>query len=182
MLFSIREEYLAGITEFESVIPEILANRIRIERMTRHNAMQVIEGPCRINKIQVEEGFADTLLEILNPESNEVELTYLQVFLDKIFRTSQNDRGGLHFTLEMLHQVGDVSDLLGSFLEEQVRNMEDPETALTILKAFVSVLDNVYETGKKVTKGFKENMKIVFDAFLPQWNYRAIPQNNLQVI
>ncbi len=44
------------------------------------------------------------------------------------------------------------------------------------LKAFVSVLKKVYETGKKVTEGFKENMKILFDDYLPQWNYRAVPQ------
>jgi len=24
--------------------------------------------------------------------------------------------------------------------------------------------------------GFKENMKIVFDKFLPKWNYRAVPE------
>jgi hypothetical protein len=25
--------------------------------------------------------------------------------------------------------------------------------------------------------GFKENLPIVFDEYLPKWNYRAIPQN-----
>jgi len=44
------------------------------------------------------------------------------------------------------------------------------------LTVSVSVLDRLYETGKKVTDGFKENMKIVFDDFLPKWNYRALPQ------
>ena len=45
-IFSIREEYLAGLTEFEKMIPSFLANRIRIEKMTRQNAIKVIEGPC----------------------------------------------------------------------------------------------------------------------------------------
>ncbi|MEY3302357.1 MAG: hypothetical protein RLZZ139_729, partial [Cyanobacteriota bacterium] len=26
--------------------------------------------------------------------------------------------------------------------------------------------------------GFKENLPIIFDEYLPKWNYRAIPQNN----
>ena len=44
------------------------------------------------------------------------------------------------------------------------------------LTVSVSILDRLYETGKKVTDGFKENMKIAFDDFLPKWNYRALPQ------
>jgi len=30
-----------------------------------------------------------------------------------------------------------------------------------------------YKTGRKYTEGFKENNKIVFDDFLPRWNYTA---------
>ncbi len=53
----------------------------------------------------------------------------------------------------------------------------------TGLKAFVHLLDQVYETGRKVAADFKENMRIVFDDFLPNWNYQAIPTlTNAQVI
>jgi hypothetical protein len=48
-------------------------------------------------------------------------------------------------------------------------------TTRTGLEVLTSVLDKVYQTGKKVTEGFKETMKIVFDNFLPKWNYTAIP-------
>ena len=44
------------------------------------------------------------------------------------------------------------------------------------LSVIVNVIDKLYSTGRKVAHSFKENMPIVFDAFLPQWNYRAIPQ------
>jgi hypothetical protein len=27
-----------------------------------------------------------------------------------------------------------------------------------------------------VTDDFKKNLKIVFDEYLPKWNYRAVPQ------
>jgi hypothetical protein len=43
------------------------------------------------------------------------------------------------------------------------------------LKVFVHVLDKVYQTGRKVADGFKHHMTIIHDAFLPKWNYRAIP-------
>ena len=39
----------------------------------------------------------------------------------------------------------------------------------------VGVLDKVYAVGRKYAEGFKKNMKIRFDDFLPKWNYCAIP-------
>lgn len=43
------------------------------------------------------------------------------------------------------------------------------------LKVFTSVINSVFETGRKVADNFKENMTIEFDSFLPKWNYVAIP-------
>jgi len=170
-MFVLREEYLAGITEFEKVIPTILANRVRIERMTLANAKQVIEGPCKVFGIGVEDGFSDEMLEKLSPGSAEVELTYLQVYLDKVYRTAssapviasearakQPERSGarrsqstdkeqiasqstfaMTFTKKILGKLGEVKDLLGAFLDEQIELLPDPDSALAVLKSFVSV-------------------------------------------
>jgi hypothetical protein len=43
------------------------------------------------------------------------------------------------------------------------------------LKVKVSILEGVFETGRKYAAGFKKTMKIVFDDVLPKWNYRAVP-------
>ena len=43
------------------------------------------------------------------------------------------------------------------------------------LKVTVQIFDKIYETGRKVKEDFKENMPIIFDEYLPRWNYRAIP-------
>ena len=56
------------------------------------------------------------------------------------------------------------------------RLLEKTQTA-TGLGVIVEVLDKVYQTGRKYTEGFKEDMKILFDDLLPKWNYRAIPSN-----
>lgn len=136
MLFSIREEYLANITEFERMVPEIMQNRMRVEKMGRANAMDVISGPCKANGIKIEEGFEEALLSRLVPEGKEVELTYLQVYLDKIFKLGGDKKS---FALKHLEQIGDVGDLLADFLEEQINELEDPDLGLLILKAFVSM-------------------------------------------
>ncbi len=67
---------------------------------------------------------------------------------------------------------------------ELVKELMEKTSTTTGLKAFVHIIDKVYETGRKVAADFKENMHIVFDDFLPQWNYRAIPLAlaNAQVI
>ncbi len=42
-------------------------------------------------------------------------------------------------TKDLLEKAGEVKDLLGTFLEEQISQLEDPESGLVILKSFVSV-------------------------------------------
>ena len=46
------------------------------------------------------------------------------------------------------------------------------------LKVTVDILTGLYVTGKKCAANFLETMSILFDDFLPRWNYRAIPQAN----
>ena len=185
MIFVMREEYMAGITEFEKFLPTIFSNRVRIEKMSHRNALEAIKEPCKVFNITLEEGFAESLLEKLSPGETDVELTYLQVFLDKIFRLAvgfipplggaggsatgsisslqelalreakrgpdQSQVGSstptptptltptLNFTLSLLSKTGNVSDLLGSFLDDQISLLEDQDSALTLLKSFVSV-------------------------------------------
>jgi hypothetical protein len=42
-------------------------------------------------------------------------------------------------------------------------------------RGFGDSLESI-ETGCKVVDNFKEDMEIVFDEYLPQWNYTAVPQ------
>src|SRR4030043_1679056 len=86
-IFILREEYLGWLTTFEKSIPEFFNNRMRIEKMDIGNAISAVEGPGKIYNIAVEEGFAENMLRKLCPSNeSEIELTYLQVFLDKIYK------------------------------------------------------------------------------------------------
>ena len=59
-------------------------------------------------------------------------------------------------------------DLVKSLMEKTHTNQG--------LSVVVNVVDKIYEIGRKVTDDFKKNLKIVFDEYLPKWNYRAVPQ------
>ena len=150
----------------------------------------------------------------MSPGSEEVELTYMQVFLDKIFRlafgflpppggepkggsspspeskggssSSPEPKGGSSpspeskggssptFTLALLQKTGNVSDLLGSFLDEQISLMEDPETAMSILKTFVSgkgtkrpaseqeAIDNIKSFGREISSDTIKELILAF--------------------
>lgn len=60
-------------------------------------------------------------------------------------------------------------------LDTVVRLMRSASTR-TGLQTTVNVIRRVYETGRQVAEGFKDSMPILFDALLPRWNYRAVPQ------
>jgi hypothetical protein len=58
---------------------------------------------------------------------------------------------------------------------ELVKELMEKTRTSTGLRVTVQIIDKVYETGRKVVDDFKQTMRIVFDDFLPQWNYTAVP-------
>ena len=58
---------------------------------------------------------------------------------------------------------------------ETVQHYMEKAATTTGLTVKVTILDKVYETGRKYAAGFKKTMQIVFDEVLPKWNYRAVP-------
>lgn len=47
----------------------------------------------------------------------------------------------------------------------------------TGLRVFATIIEGIYATGKKVALEFKQNLPIIFDEYLPQWNYIVQPQS-----
>lgn len=57
-----------------------------------------------------------------------------------------------------------------------VKDLMATTTTKTGLSVDVSILDKVYATGRKTTPHFKEQMRVIFDEDLPQWNYTIPPK------
>jgi hypothetical protein len=62
---------------------------------------------------------------------------------------------------------------------QTVQELMATATTRTGLSVLTTILDKTYQTGRKVALDFKSTMKIVFDEFLPQWNYTAQPELQL---
>lgn len=58
---------------------------------------------------------------------------------------------------------------------ELVKDLMSKATTKAGLEVDVTILDKVYETGRKVSAEFKEQMRVIFDEVLPQWNYKVMP-------
>ena len=56
-----------------------------------------------------------------------------------------------------------------------VKDLMAKATTKTGLEVSVNILHKAYATGRKVAANFKEQMRVIFDADLPQWNYRVLP-------
>lgn len=56
-----------------------------------------------------------------------------------------------------------------------VKKLIDQTSTKTGLKVCSNIIKKEYKTGRKYVADFKKNMRIIFDDYLGQWNYRAIP-------
>lgn len=61
---------------------------------------------------------------------------------------------------------------------EMIKTLIDRTDTNTGLKVVSNIILKQYETGRKYAADFKKNMRIIFDEYLGQWNYRAVPGTN----
>ena len=73
-----------------------------------------------------------------------------------------------HVTRALSGVVLDSVQTVKALIESRAKTKKGLET-------YVNIVDKIYETGKKASVLFMENMPIVFDQFLPKWNYKAVP-------
>jgi hypothetical protein len=59
------------------------------------------------------------------------------------------------------------------------KELIETTTTKTGLRVFAGILNKIYQINRKVAADFKASMRIVFDDLLGQWNYVAIPKNEI---
>jgi len=183
IILIIREEYLASLTEFESFIPGLFSNRTRIERISTSAAKEAIVKPCIACNVQIEEGISDRIIEQLVWQSEGLELTWLQILMDKLYRTAaERDPGNPHIRLEDLNRLGRIGNVLSDFVDEQLNMMPHGDMGEAVLKTMISVdgtkklvnitdiTDTLKTTGKETDQPFIEeilrhlvNIRIITD-------------------
>lgn len=144
-----REEFIASCWNYERLVPALFENRYRIERMRPDSKpiRDVIDGTLRdLPEVAVAPGTTDAIIKQLKLSKAGLELTYLQVYLDRLYRQASQkaDNGSLSFSPALVDSLGEIEDVIGDFLDEQLRELEQqlgPGRAgipLLLLSAFVT--------------------------------------------
>jgi hypothetical protein len=176
MIFSIREEYLGYLYDFEKAVPQLLRKKLRVEPMNLNKVLQVIEGATSyknsIVRLKTDEAelIAEGIFEKIKDKEKSltIQLPYLQVFLDKLYLEITGDdtrQREAVFTARALNAIGDIGDILQNFLEEQVAGISrklsegdsiiSPATVWSILSPFAT-LEGTKEPIRK--KGLYERL------------------------
>lgn len=165
LIFSIREEYLGHLFDFEKVVPQLMRNKLRIEAMNLEKIKQVIIGATKYEnsniRLKVDESneIAEGIFDKIKGGEKllTIQLPFLQVFLDKFYLKITGDESRVaeaEFTMQLLGEMREINDVLINFLNEQVACISNrlntkyplltPEMTWKILSPF-STLDGTKE-------------------------------------
>ncbi len=166
ILLVLREEYLGRLYEFEEQISYLFDFRLRVEPMGRSRVTEVLEQSFAAFNISLEEPAAERLDEIIRNVSGEkagIELPYLQIYLDLLYKEDYQDtypgqeRGEelppLTFTQQEIEQFGPIEDVLEKFLYQQEQeiseqlNQQHPNLPSNVVRAVLDIF--VTEEGTK---------------------------------
>lgn len=151
VILIMREEVIAELYDFEKVVPVLFDKRIRVEQMSRSKTQEVITRTTGKFDIQLDdESLPDRIIEVLSEGEGRVELTYLQVFLDRLYQEAARGNGSeITFTSSQIEKLGTIEDVLGDYLNTQTReiqnklsekNLKVPSGAVkTLLSSFVTL-------------------------------------------
>jgi predicted transcriptional regulator len=129
IILIIREEWMAYLNDFERDIPSLFDNRLRVEKMTTRNLVQVIAGTCNYFQIDIlnKPQTVIQMIDNIRDKKEGVELTHLQVYLDHLYKKDlQRKSGGRKITFDLLlvNEIGKMKNVLTDFLSEQVAQLE----------------------------------------------------------
>ncbi len=132
ILFVLREEYLPYLYEFELTIPFLMDSRLRVEPMNNVRVKEVMQSSFSKFNIQVQgdsEQQMQIMIDNISGEKTGIQLPYLQVYLDMLYRKSfSNAFNGdgnvdnlpsITFSETDISELGKMENVLEQFLIEQ---------------------------------------------------------------
>lgn len=166
-----REEYLAWFSDYEKIIPILFDNRFRVEPMTRAQLEDVIDGtisnPAFGIEMRDKQETTNAILTNLEGERRVIDLTNLQVYLDRLYRKDlikrekEGNNRSIVFDTDLVKSVGKLPQVLGDFLDEQISDVEkelgEAGIALEVLMTMVT------NEGTKRSLGIKELQEILWE-------------------
>ena len=141
VVFAMREDYIAALDPYLSLLPEKLRTRYRLERLPEDQALRAVKGPLENTQYSFAEDVAEALVHdllkvpvetpngVIKATSEYVEPVQLQVACQTLWENCQESWRALPFsepqiiTLEHLDTFGDVDVALSTFYENALKRV-----------------------------------------------------------
>jgi tetratricopeptide (TPR) repeat protein len=132
VVFSIREDYIAELDPYASVLPGKLRTRFRLERLRERAALKAVTEPLRDTDRHFADGVAEQLVKnlmkvpIKTPDGvteimgEFIEPVQLQVVAQSLWQNLQSSQDKV-ITLDYLKAFGDVDQALSTFYERSIQ-------------------------------------------------------------
>lgn len=126
ILLVIREEFIAHLWEFEKKMPNLFRYRYRVERMRPEQVEDVIGKMLKIAHLKFDEAIPATVVERLKIGKSSIELTYLQVYLTRLYElaVTKKTTDSIYLSTELLDKMGKIEDVIGELLDTALRALE----------------------------------------------------------
>ena len=133
LLFSMREEYLANLYEFEQAVPQLLDRKLRVARMNYRNAQEIVLKATKIEGSTVhlekdkEVEVANAIVDKIRDGRIEIQLPIFQMMMDSLYVKATGEKldrtKEATLDLKLLKNVGTIEDLLTSFLNDRANTV-----------------------------------------------------------
>ena len=136
LVFALREDLLAEMSQLKTAIPEIFHHEYRLKRLNREQAELAITGPARAVGCRYEPQLVARLLADIG-DAGGVDPPQLQIVCDNLY-DSRDERGSI--TLEAYERMGGAPQILAGYLERVLRrfNADDLLATKRVLTALIS--------------------------------------------
>ena len=136
LVFALREDMLAEMSQLKAAIPEIFHHEYRLKRLGRAQAALAITEPANAVGCKYQPPLVERLLDDLSDEGS-IDPPQLQIVCDNLY-DSRAATGEL--TLAIYERLGGASQILAGYLERVLRrfNAADLRVVKEILTAMIS--------------------------------------------
>ena len=136
LLFALREDLLAEMSQLKAAIPEVFHHEYRLKRLNREQAAVAITAPARAVGCHYDDALVARLLDDLN-DHDSVDPPQLQIVCDSLYDARE---ATCELTLALYNRLGSASKILAGYLERVLRrfNAADLQTVKAMLTALIS--------------------------------------------
>ncbi len=136
-VFVLREDLLAEMSVFKSVLPEIYHHEYRLLKLDREQAVKAILEPARAVNCPFEPELAERILKDLGNGDQPIDPPQLQIVCDALFDARHPQKG---ITMQEYEQLGGASRILENYMARVLQRFDGPALDLVreILKRLIS--------------------------------------------